>query len=107
MAIGRVRHLKVRPGSDPATMDRSSTPDTGTVRGGALIMTTAGTGIAACGTSTATGNGPKCYRVGAARNLPISSFKNFASAGLLAAPAVCPHSEGMGLKVTPGMNAAS
>jgi serine/threonine protein kinase len=42
-----------------------------------------------------------------ARNLAMFSFKNFASAGLLAAPAVCPHSDGIGSKVTPGMKAAS
>jgi hypothetical protein len=41
------------------------------------------------------------------RNLPIVSFKNFSSAGLLAAPAVCPQSEGIGSRMTPGMNGAS
>jgi hypothetical protein len=35
------------------------------------------------------------------------SFRNFKSAGLLAAPAVCPHSDGIGMNVTCGMNACS
>ena len=35
------------------------------------------------------------------------SFKNFPSTGLLAAPAVCPHNDGIGRNVTFGMNAAS
>src|SRR5262249_44257957 len=43
----------------------------------------------------------------AAKNLPIVSFRNLASAGLLAAPAVCPHNDGIGARVTPGMNCAS
>src|SRR2546421_278471 len=41
------------------------------------------------------------------KNLSMFSLRNFASAGLLAAPAVCPHSEGIGSNFTPGMNAAS
>ena len=40
-------------------------------------------------------------------NCPIFSFKNFASAGLLAAPAVWPHNDGIGISVTPGMNCDS
>ena len=39
------------------------------------------------------------------RNSPILSFKNFSSAGLPPAPAVCPHSEGIGTSETFGMNA--
>ncbi len=35
------------------------------------------------------------------------SFRNFPSAVLAAAPAGCPHNEGIGMKVTPGMNACS
>ena len=42
-----------------------------------------------------------------ARNLAMFSFRNLASAGLLAAPAVWPHSEGMGISVHFGMNGAS
>jgi len=40
-------------------------------------------------------------------NGPMCSFRNSRSAGLLAAPAVCPHSDGIGVKVTPRMNACS
>src|ERR1700753_4030191 len=42
-----------------------------------------------------------------ARNLAIFSFKNFASAGSAAAPAGCPHSEGIGSNDTVCMNCAS
>ena len=48
-----------------------------------------------------------CYYRAAERNRPIASFRNLASAGLLAAPAVCPHSDGIGVRFTPGINAAS
>ena len=41
------------------------------------------------------------------RNFPICSFKNFSSAGLPPAPAVCPHKDGMGTSETFGMNPAS
>jgi predicted nucleic acid-binding protein len=41
------------------------------------------------------------------KNFPIFSFKNFPSSGFDAAPAVCPHSEGMGISVPCGMNGAS
>src|SRR6478735_7020161 len=41
------------------------------------------------------------------RNFPMLSFKNFESAGFGAAPAVCPQSDGIGMSVTPGINAAS
>ena len=41
------------------------------------------------------------------RNFPICSFKNFSSAGLPPAPAVCPHSDGIGTSETLGMNPAS
>ena len=37
----------------------------------------------------------------------MCSFRNFRSAGLLAAPAVCPHSDGIGVNTTPAMNACS
>lgn len=43
----------------------------------------------------------------ATRNLPIVSFKNFSSAGLPPAPAVCPQSDGIGTNETLDMNAAS
>ena len=46
-------------------------------------------------------------RIQWARKRPIVSFKNFSSAGLLPAPAVCPHSDGIGISETFGMNAAS
>src|SRR6202163_2382487 len=42
-----------------------------------------------------------------AKNAPIFSFKNFPSAALLAAPAVCPHGDGIGTSDTPGINPAS
>src|SRR5215469_11116883 len=41
------------------------------------------------------------------RNFPICSFKNFSSAGLPPAPAVCPHKDGMGTSETFSMNPAS
>src|SRR5208282_3799324 len=41
------------------------------------------------------------------RNLPILSFRNFASAGSAAAPAGCPHREGIGISVTVFMKPAS
>ena len=47
------------------------------------------------------------YYFSAARNREIRSFKNFSSAGLSPAPAVCPHSDGIGTSETFGMNAAS
>ncbi len=42
-----------------------------------------------------------------ARNIPICSFRNFSSAGLPPAPAVCPHNDGIGTSETFGMNVAS
>ena len=41
------------------------------------------------------------------RKRAMCSFRNLRSAGLLAAPAVWPHSEGIGVNVTRGMNACS
>ncbi len=41
------------------------------------------------------------------RNAAIFSFKNFKSAGFGPAPAVCPHSDGIGVSVTVCMNPAS
>src|ERR1700680_3172963 len=42
-----------------------------------------------------------------AKNAAIFSFKNLPSAALLAAPAVCPHGDGIGTSDTPGINPAS
>jgi hypothetical protein len=42
-----------------------------------------------------------------AKNLPMLSFRNLASVGLLARPAVCPHSDGIGVSVIVDMNPAS
>src|SRR5260221_3231027 len=41
------------------------------------------------------------------RNAAMRSFRNRKSAGLLAAPAVWPHSEGIGVNVTRGISACS
>ena len=41
------------------------------------------------------------------RNSPIVVFKNFSSAALLPAPAVCPQSDGIGVRVTVFMKPAS
>src|SRR5580692_8931581 len=41
------------------------------------------------------------------RNRPIVSFRNFASAGSAAAPAGCPHSDGIGVSVTVFIKPAS
>ena len=41
------------------------------------------------------------------RNSPILSLRNLPSAGLLAAPAVCPQSDGIGINVTFGINCDS
>src|SRR5260370_356619 len=43
----------------------------------------------------------------AERKRPMVSFRNLASAGLLAAPAVWPQSDGIGTRETPGMKPAS
>ena len=37
-----------------------------------------------------------CAGIRPARNCPIFSLRNFSSAGLPPAPAVCPHSDGIG-----------
>src|ERR1700748_1841012 len=50
---------------------------------------------------------PQRYALYRLKKLPILSFRNFASSGLLAAPAVCPHNDGMGLNNTWGINADS
>ena len=41
------------------------------------------------------------------RNRPIVSFRNFASAGSAAAPAGCPHNDGIGVSVTVFIKPAS
>src|SRR5215469_10095005 len=51
-----------------------------------------------------TGRGVGVYYFATPRNFPICSFKNFSSAGLPPAPAVCPHKDGMGISETFGMN---
>jgi hypothetical protein len=39
-----------------------------------------------------------------AKNAPILSLRNLPSSGLGAAPAVCPHNDGIGLKTTVVIN---
>ena len=51
--------------------------------------------------------GASCGSYLAAKNDPIWLLRNLASAGLLAALAVCPHNDGIGSNVTCGMNCAS
>ena len=47
---------------------------------------------------------PVSVQLFAARNAAIFSFRNLPSAGLLAAPAVCPQRDGIGTKETLDMN---